>query len=49
LTPANVLTQTNGREVIEKGDLEEVSTLFLDAKMSAKVLLEHAVSGKYIV
>ena len=40
------MARTNGREEIVKGDLEEISGLFLDAKASAKLLQEQA--DKYI-
>merc|ERR1712087_843400 len=40
LTPAKVLVQTNGREDITKDDIEEIDSLFYDAKASAKLLLE---------
>lgn len=42
LTPAAVLAKTNGREEVSKGDLEEASGMFRDAKYSAKLLSEHA-------
>ncbi|XP_069793502.1 ruvB-like 1 isoform X2 [Narcine bancroftii] len=41
LTPANLLAKINGKEVIEKEHVEEISELFYDAKSSAKVLAEH--------
>ena len=31
---------TNGRELITKEDIEEIDSLFYDAKASAKLLLE---------
>jgi len=40
LTPSKVLVQTNGREAITKEDIEEIDSLFYDAKASAKLLLE---------
>merc|ERR1711988_1981177 len=40
LTPAKVLVGTNGREEINKEDIEEIDSLFYDAKASAKLLLE---------
>lgn len=46
LTPAMMLARTNGREEITRGDLEEVASLFHDAKQSAKLLAEQA--DKYI-
>lgn len=38
LTPASVLCKINGREIICPEDIEEVNTLFLDAKSSAQVI-----------
>lgn len=38
--------QTNGRDNITRGDVEETAALFLDAKASAKMLSEQA--EKYI-
>lgn len=46
MTPAAVLSRTNGRETIARGDVEEVHTLFRDAKFSARLLMEQA--DKYI-
>jgi len=40
LTPAKVLVRTNGREMITKDDVEEIDSLFYDAKASAKLLIE---------
>jgi len=40
LTPAKVLVRTNGREQITKDDIEEIDSLFYDAKASAKLLIE---------
>jgi len=40
LTPAKVLVSTAGRKAITKEDVEEVDSLFYDAKASAKLLLE---------
>jgi len=40
LTPAKVVVQTNGREEIGKEDIEEIDSLFYDAKSSAKLLAE---------
>merc|ERR1712137_438716 len=39
LTPCKVLVGTNGREQINKEDIEEIDSLFYDAKASAKLLL----------
>lgn len=41
ITPSRILAQTAGREVIEKDDVEEIDTLFSDAKRSAKLLAEN--------
>lgn len=46
MTPAAVLARTNGREAVSRGDVEEVHTLFRDAKYSARLLMEQA--DKYI-
>ena len=40
LTPANVVVKTNGRDEIGKDDIEELDSLFYDAKSSAKLLAE---------
>merc|ERR1711976_1069290 len=40
LTPASILAKTSGREVITRDDIEEIDSLFYDAKSSAKVLAE---------
>jgi len=40
LTPAKVLVNTNGKETITKEDVEELDSLFYDAKASAKLLIE---------
>ena len=42
LTPSMVMAQTNGRDAVRKGDVEEIDDLFHDAKASAKLLAEHA-------
>mmetsp|Transcript_38828 Transcript_38828/g.123446 ORF Transcript_38828/g.123446 Transcript_38828/m.123446 type:complete len:200 (-) Transcript_38828:173-772(-) len=42
LTPAKIMAQTNGRDEISLGDLEETADLFFDAKASAKLLAEQA-------
>jgi RuvB-like protein 1 (pontin 52) len=42
LSPALVLTKTKAENgVVTKGTIEEISKLFLDAKASARILLEH--------
>lgn len=46
LTPAAMLAKTSGRESITREDIEEIDSLFFDAKSSAKLLAEHA--DKYI-
>lgn len=38
LTPARIIAQTSGREVINAVDVEEIGDLFFDAKASAKLL-----------
>jgi len=40
LTPAKVVVNTNGRDDITKEDIEEIDSLFYDAKASAKLLAE---------
>merc|ERR1711966_402467 len=40
LTPSKVLVRTNGRDTITKDDIEEIDSLFYDAKASAKLLIE---------
>merc|ERR1711924_60089 len=40
LTPAKVVVGTNGCETIGKEDIEEIDSLFFDAKASAKLLAE---------
>lgn len=46
LTPASIMARTAGREIITRDDIEEIDSLFYDAKSSAKVLSENA--DKYI-
>jgi len=46
LTPSAILAKTGGRETITKDDIEEIDSLFYDAKSSAKILAEQA--DKYI-
>jgi RuvB-like protein 1 (pontin 52) len=46
LTPASIMAQTTGRETITKDDIEEIDSLFYDAKSSAKILSDNA--DKYI-
>mmetsp|Transcript_4490 Transcript_4490/g.8492 ORF Transcript_4490/g.8492 Transcript_4490/m.8492 type:complete len:396 (+) Transcript_4490:197-1384(+) len=38
LTPAKILANTAGRDVVNQGDVEEIDKLFFDAKASAKHL-----------
>lgn len=40
LTPASLTAKVNGRSTIQKSDIEEVGSLFLDAKSSAKILTQ---------
>jgi len=46
LTPASIMARTAGRQTITKDDVEEIDSLFFDAKSSAKVLSDNA--DKYI-
>jgi len=46
ITPAHVLAKTSGRETVTREDIEEIDSLFFDAKSSAKLLAEQA--DKYI-
>ena len=46
ITPANTLAETLGKTKITKDEVDEINTLFLDAKTSAKILTEQ--SDKYI-
>jgi len=41
LTPAKILSKTYGKPSITKEDIEEASSLFFDAKTSAKMLKEN--------
>ncbi|KZV24660.1 ruvB-like protein 1 [Dorcoceras hygrometricum] len=49
LSPASIIAKMNGRENICKADLEEVDSLYLDAKSSAKLLQEHQDRYIYII
>lgn len=40
LTPASILASINGRDTITQDDVNEVDDLFLDAKKSAKNLVD---------
>merc|ERR1712046_340836 len=42
LTPASIMAKTAGRETITRDDIEEIDSLFYDAKSSAKILSENA-------
>lgn len=46
LTPSSILAKTSGRDTILREDVEEIDSLFYDAKSSAKLLAEQA--DKYI-
>merc|ERR1712187_738349 len=46
LTPSSILAKTSGREAVTREDIEEIDSLFYDAKSSAKLLAEQA--DKYI-
>lgn len=47
LTPASLTAKINGRSTIKKEDIQEVGSLFLDAKSSAKILTEN--KDKYMM
>ena len=46
LTPARIMAGTMGRERVSVADVEEIDTLFFDAKASAKLLAEQ--EDKYL-
>ena len=46
LTPASIVAKIAGRDAIARSDVEEVDSLFFDAKSSARLLVEQA--DKYI-
>ena len=46
ITPAFVLAETLGKSKISKDEVDEISSLFLDAKTSSRILQEQA--DKYI-
>jgi len=46
IMPSNVLADTLGKSKITKDEIDEISSLFLDSKTSAKILTEQA--DKYI-
>ncbi|KAB7505726.1 RuvB-like 1 [Armadillidium nasatum] len=41
LTPSSVLSQQNGRDVVEPEDIREAADLFMDAKTSAQMLADN--------
>merc|ERR1711985_198520 len=42
MTPASIMAKTENRDTISKNDIEEIDSLFYDAKSSAKILAEYA-------
>lgn len=38
LTPASLLGRVQGKEIVEREQVEEINELFYDAKSSAKIL-----------
>ena len=40
LTPASLLAKINGKDAIDREEIEEINELFYDAKSSAKILAE---------
>ena len=42
LTPSKILAETQGRDIINADDVEEIDELFYDAKASAKILAEQS-------
>jgi RuvB-like protein 1 (pontin 52) len=46
LTPCSILASTNGREAVTADEVEEMNTLFMDAKRSARMLA--AAGDKYL-
>ena len=42
ISPSNILAEIDGRDKINKDDIDEVNNLFFDAKSSAKILQEQA-------
>lgn len=47
LTPSSIFAQTQGRDEVNQSDVEEVHSLFFDARASAKILQKNA--DKFIV
>ena len=46
MTPANILARINGKDQIDKEEIDEVRDLFLDAKSSANLLKQE--DAKYM-
>jgi RuvB-like protein 1 (pontin 52) len=46
LTPSKILADSQGRTKVDKSDVQEINSIFFDAKSSAKLLQEQ--SAKYI-
>jgi RuvB-like protein 1 (pontin 52) len=46
MTPANILARINGKDQIEKEEIDEVRELFLDTKSSAHLLKQE--DAKYM-
>jgi len=46
ITPASVLSETLGKAKVSKDEIEEINSLFFDAKTSAAILTAQA--DKYI-
>lgn len=47
LTPSQILATTNGKDVVQAEEVEEINTLFMDAKASTRMLA--AQSDKYLM
>lgn len=47
LTPCMILASTNGRQAVSGDEVEEINSLFMDAKRSAKMLAE--AGNKYLM
>lgn len=47
LTPCSILATTNGRQSVSAEEVEEINSLFMDAKRSAKMLAE--AGNKYLM
>ena len=48
LTPCMILAETNARTSVSVDEVEEINSLFFDAKRSAKMLAE-ADTGAYLM